>query len=75
MVHWENTAQTGKAHFLFELLHKGKMQQMNKQDLIERNNRVVEEFRANGGKVHDWAPLILLTTRGGQNRARRASIH
>lgn len=67
MVHWENTAQTGKARFLFELLHKGKMQKMNKQALIERNNRVVEEFRANGGKVHDWAPLILLTTRGAKS--------
>ena len=35
------------------------------------NRRIVEEFRANGGQVQDWAPLILLTTKGaktGQTR-------
>src|SRR5579859_6039221 len=38
---------------------------------IEYNRQVIEEFRANGGKVSGWAPLILLTTRGaklGQTR-------
>ena len=37
----------------------------------ERNKAVIEEFRANGGKVKGWAPLILLTTIGaktGQHR-------
>ncbi len=37
----------------------------------DRNQRVIEEFRTNGGKVEGWAPLILLTTRGaktGQTR-------
>ncbi len=37
----------------------------------ERNEGVIEEFRANGGKVKGWAPLILLTTTGaktGQHR-------
>ena len=38
---------------------------------IEMNHRVVEEFRANNGKVQGWGPLILLTTIGaktGQTR-------
>ncbi len=37
----------------------------------ERNEKVVKEFRTNGGKVKGWAPLILLTTKGartGQTR-------
>lgn len=37
----------------------------------KRNEKVINEFRANGGKVKGWAPLILLTTRGaktGQTR-------
>ena len=40
-------------------------------DRIEMNCRVIEEFRANSGKVQGWGPLILLTTRGaktGQTR-------
>ena len=44
---------------------------MSDNDRIEMNRRVVEEFRANRGKVHGWAPLILLTTKGvksGQTR-------
>jgi deazaflavin-dependent oxidoreductase (nitroreductase family) len=32
----------------------------------DRNNGVIEEFRTNGGKVTDWAPLILLTTTGAK---------
>jgi len=38
---------------------------------IQMNQRVIEEFRANSGKVQGWGPLILLTTRGaktGQTR-------
>src|SRR5438477_7919882 len=31
------------------------------------NRRVVEEFRANNGKVQGWAPLILLTTKGAKS--------
>ena len=44
---------------------------MSDTDLIERNLRVIEEFRANGGKVQNWGPLILLTMKGaksGQDR-------
>ncbi len=37
----------------------------------ERNERVIEEFRANGGKVKGWAPLILLTTTGAKTGQRR----
>jgi deazaflavin-dependent oxidoreductase (nitroreductase family) len=36
-----------------------------------RNERVITEFRANGGEVKGWAPLILMTTKGaktGQSR-------
>ena len=44
---------------------------MSDNDRIAMNRRVVEEFRANNGKVRGWGPLILLTTRGaktGQTR-------
>ena len=44
---------------------------MSTTDRIEMNCRVIEEFRANSGKVQGWGPLILLTTRGaktGQTR-------
>ena len=34
---------------------------------MERNRRVTEEFRANGGKVKGWAPLILLTIKGAKS--------
>jgi F420H(2)-dependent quinone reductase len=34
---------------------------------IDYNRQVVEEFRANGGKVQGWAPLILLTTKGAKS--------
>ena len=40
---------------------------MSDAKLIERNQRVIEEFRANGGNVQGWAPLILLTTRGAKS--------
>jgi len=36
-------------------------------DRMEMNRRVVEEFRANSGKVQGWGPLILLTTRGAKS--------
>jgi F420H(2)-dependent quinone reductase len=36
-------------------------------DRIEMNRRVIEEFRANNGKVRGWGPLILLTTRGAKS--------
>jgi deazaflavin-dependent oxidoreductase (nitroreductase family) len=42
-------------------------QEMIGNDRIEYNRRVVEEFRANGGQVQGWAPLILLTTRGAKS--------
>ena len=44
---------------------------MSDNDRIEMNRQVIEEFRANNGKVQGWGPLILLTTRGaktGQTR-------
>src|SRR5438477_7955810 len=31
-----------------------------------RNEKVIKEFRTNGGKVKGWAPLILLTTKGAK---------
>jgi deazaflavin-dependent oxidoreductase (nitroreductase family) len=34
---------------------------------IEMNHRVVEEFRANSGKVRGWGPLILLTIKGAKS--------
>ncbi len=32
----------------------------------DRNKAVIEQFRANGGRVKGWAPLILLTTTGAK---------
>ena len=32
----------------------------------DRNKAVIEEFRASGGQVKGWGPLILLTTRGAK---------
>ncbi len=40
---------------------------MSDRDLIERNRGVIEEFRANGGKVQGWSLLILLTTKGAKS--------
>jgi deazaflavin-dependent oxidoreductase (nitroreductase family) len=40
---------------------------MNDSAFIEHNRRVIEEFRANGGNVDGWAPLILLTTKGAKS--------
>ena len=37
----------------------------------ERNEKVIKEFRANGGQVKGWAPLILLTTRGARSGEER----
>ncbi|WP_165423764.1 nitroreductase family deazaflavin-dependent oxidoreductase [Ktedonosporobacter rubrisoli] len=36
------------------------------RDWNEFNNPVIEEFRANGGKVKGWGPLILLTIKGAK---------
>ena len=41
------------------------MSEMSVKDRLERNRRVVEEFRAHGGKVEGSVPLILLTTTEG----------
>ena len=35
-------------------------------DWNKRNKPVIEEFRANDGRVKGWAPLILLTTTGAK---------
>jgi F420H(2)-dependent quinone reductase len=40
---------------------------MNETNRMTYNRRVVEEFRANGGKVQGWAPLILFTTTGAKS--------
>jgi deazaflavin-dependent oxidoreductase (nitroreductase family) len=46
---------------------------MNDNELIERNRQVIEEFRANKGKVQNWTPLILLTTKGAKSGQERIS--
>ena len=43
------------------------MSEMSVKDRLERNHRVVEEFRAHGGKVEGSVPLILLTTTGAKS--------
>lgn len=44
---------------------------MSDVDRIDYNRQVVEQFRANGGKVEGWAPLILLTIRGAKSGQER----
>ncbi|GHO68339.1 hypothetical protein KSC_072310 [Ktedonobacter sp. SOSP1-52] len=44
---------------------------MKDSDFIENNVKVVDEFRANKGKVAGWAPLILITTRGAKTGQER----
>lgn len=46
---------------------------MNDTEIMEMNRNVVEQFRANGGKVTGWVPLILLTTRGAKSGQERIS--
>jgi deazaflavin-dependent oxidoreductase (nitroreductase family) len=43
------------------------MQTMSQVSRIGYNQRVIEEFRANGGHVEGWAPLILLTSKGAKS--------
>jgi deazaflavin-dependent oxidoreductase (nitroreductase family) len=40
---------------------------LNDKEFIDRNEKVVKEFRANGGKVKGWAPLVLLTIKGAKS--------
>lgn len=40
---------------------------MSDHDRMNYNQRIIEEFRVNKGKVQGWAPLILLTTRGARS--------
>ena len=40
---------------------------MSDNDRMEYKRRVVEEFRANGGKVQGGGPLILLTIKGAKS--------
>src|SRR6266852_2210297 len=56
-----------KPNCYFQYIQEEKTQEMSDNDRIEYNRRVVEEFRANGGKVQGWAPLILLTTKGAKS--------
>ena len=44
---------------------------MKDAEFIENNAKVVEEFRANGGKVTGGAPLILLTIKGAKTGQER----
>ncbi|MEV8345531.1 nitroreductase family deazaflavin-dependent oxidoreductase [Streptomyces niveus] len=47
-----------------------------RQDVQEFNRRIIEEFRANGGRVggmFEGAPLVLLTTLGARTGNRRTT--
>ncbi len=44
---------------------------MNNRELIERNAKVIEDFRANRGDVQNWSSLILLTTKGAKSGQER----
>src|SRR5579859_7381345 len=51
----------------YKMFKRRKKLPMDDTRRIEYNRQVIEEFRANGGKVSGWAPLILLTTRGAKS--------
>lgn len=40
---------------------------MSNTERIDRNRQVVEEFRANGGRVKGWGSLILLSIKGAKS--------
>ena len=44
---------------------------MKDAEFIENNVKVVEEFRANGGKISGGVPLILITTKGAKTGQER----
>ncbi|GHO71207.1 hypothetical protein KSC_100990 [Ktedonobacter sp. SOSP1-52] len=44
---------------------------MKDAEFIENNVKMVEEFRANGGKIEGGAPLILITTKGAKTGQER----
>jgi deazaflavin-dependent oxidoreductase (nitroreductase family) len=46
---------------------KGGNKMRNDSEFLQINRQVVEDFRANGGNVQGWAPLILLTTKGAKS--------
>ncbi|GER90640.1 hypothetical protein KDW_48020 [Dictyobacter vulcani] len=37
----------------------------------QRNQAVIDQFRANGGKVEGWGPLVLVTTTGAKTGQER----
>lgn len=45
---------------------------MNDKEFIDQNKRVVDAFRANGGKVEGWQPLVVLTIKGAKSGQPRA---
>ena len=47
------------------------IKRMKDAEFIENNVKVVEEFRANGGKIAGRAPLILMTTKGAKTGQER----
>jgi deazaflavin-dependent oxidoreductase (nitroreductase family) len=62
-----SAGRRGQAYSSFQTCFGGEYILMSDADRIAYNSRVVEEFRANGGEVQGWAPLILLTTRGARS--------
>ena len=44
---------------------------MNEHEWMAYNRQVIEEFRAHGGEVQGWPPLILLTTKGARSNQTR----
>jgi len=56
-----------KLDFYFTYIQEETTQAMSDNNWMEYNRLVVEEFRANRGKVRGWGPLILLTTKGAKS--------
>jgi F420H(2)-dependent quinone reductase len=56
---------------LFDVCQRGVFRLMNDTAFIERNRQVVEEFRANGGKVGGQEGVLLLTIKGAKSGLER----
>jgi deazaflavin-dependent oxidoreductase (nitroreductase family) len=63
----KNQQKEEKIDFYFAYIQEEETQKMSDIDFIERNLRVVEEFRANGGNMPGGGPLILLTIKGAKS--------
>src|SRR5436305_6154649 len=67
----EKTEKEKKTLFPQLKRSKGEDESMNEHEWMAYNRQVIEEFRAHGGEVQGWPPLILLITKGAKSSQTR----